>query len=78
MLLQLSLEKAGDTLIAAHGLLLASAAPIDEHSLNSCGARVQVLCGMRDLPSPGIEPVSPALADGVSTTGLQGKSSIVM
>ena len=28
---------------------------------------------MWDLPGPGIEPVSPALAGGFSTTALQGK-----
>ena len=33
---------------------------------SSCGA--QLLCGMWDLPGPGIEPVSPALAGGFLTT----------
>ena len=71
--------ESGDySLIAAHGLLLAVAAPTEEHRLNSCGARAQVPRGMWGLPSPGIEPVSPALADGFSTSGLKGKSSIVI
>ena len=35
-----------------------------EHRLSSCGAWPQLLRGMWDLPRPGIEPVSPALAGG--------------
>ena len=31
---------------------------------------------MWDLPGPGTEPVSPALAGGLPTTGLPGKSSL--
>ena len=33
-----------------------------ERRLSSCGAWAQLLCGMWDLPRPGLEPVSPALA----------------
>ena len=44
-----------------------------EHSLSSCGARAQLLHGMWDLPGPGLEPVSPALAGGFLTTGPPGK-----
>ena len=36
--------------------------------LSSCGSRAQLLHGMWDLPGPGIEPVSPALAAGFLTT----------
>ena len=36
--------------------------------LSSCGARAQLLRGMWDLPRPGLEPVSPALAGRFSTT----------
>ena len=51
------------------------------HRLSSCGSRAlecglgshgtwtQLPCGMWDLPRPGIEPVSPALAGGFLTTG---------
>ena len=39
-----------------------------EHRLSSCGTRAQLLCSMWDLPRPGIEPVSPALAGGFLTT----------
>ena len=44
-----------------------------EHRLSSCGARAQLLRGMWDLPRPGLEPVSPALAGGLSTTAPPGK-----
>ena len=33
-----------------------------ERRLSSCGARAQLLCGMWDLPRPGLKPVSLALA----------------
>ena len=46
---------------------------IVEHGLSSCGARVRLLHGMWDLPGPGIELMSPALADGFLTTGPPGK-----
>ena len=35
---------------------------------SSCGTQAQLLCGMWDLPGPGLEPVSPALAGGFLTT----------
>ena len=44
--------------------------------LSSCGARAQLLCSMWDLPGPGIEPLSPALAGGFSTIAPPGKSQI--
>ena len=40
----------------------------------SSGTRTQLLCGMWDLPRPGLEPVSPALAGGFLTTAPSGKS----
>ena len=46
-----------------------------EHRLSSCGALAQLLRGMWDLPGPGIEPVSPALAGGFLTTAPPGKST---
>ena len=42
--------------------------------LSSCGSRVSLLRSMWDLPGPGLEPVSPALADGFLTTAPPGKS----
>ena len=44
-----------------------------ERRLGSCGARTQLLCGMWDLPRPGLEPVTPALAGGFLTTARPGK-----
>ena len=41
--------------------------------LSSCGSWAQLLCGMWDLPGPGLEPVSPASAGGFSTTAPPGK-----
>ena len=44
-----------------------------ELRLSSCGVRAQLFCVMWDLPGPGIELVSPALASGFSTTAPLGK-----
>ena len=44
-----------------------------ERRLSSCGARAQLLRSMWDLPGPGLEPVSPALAGGFLTTVPPGK-----
>ena len=45
-----------------------------ERRLSSCGACAWLLHGMWDLPGPGLEPVSPALAGGFLTTAPWGKS----
>ena len=44
-----------------------------ERRLSSCGARASLLRGMWDLPWPGLEPMSPALAGGFLTTVPPGK-----
>ena len=49
------------------------ASPAPECKSSSCGTRAQLLCGMWDLPRPGLEPMSPALAGGFLTTVPQGK-----
>ena len=46
-----------------------------ECRLNSCGTQAQLLCGMWDSPGPGIEPMSPVLADRFFTTEPPGKPS---
>ena len=56
----------------------AQASPVVEHRLqtrrlSSCGSRAQPLCGMWDLPRPGLEPMCPALAGRFSTTAPPGK-----
>ena len=59
--------KWGPLFIAVRGPLTVAASLVAEHGLqtrrlSSCGARAQSLRGMWDLPRPGLEPVSPALA----------------
>ena len=44
-----------------------------ECSLSSCGTRAYLLHGMKNLPRPGLEPVSTALAGGFLTTAPPGK-----
>ena len=65
--------KRGPLFIAVRGPLTAAASLVAEHKLqtrrlSSCGSRAQSLRGMWDLPRPGLEPVSPALAGRLSTT----------
>ncbi len=60
------------------GPLTVVASPIVEHRLqmrrlSGHGSWAQPLRGMWDLPGPGHEPVSPALAGGLSTTAPPGK-----
>ena len=45
-----------------------------ERGLSSSGAPAYLACSRWDLPGPGREPVSPALAGGFLTTGPPGKS----
>ena len=68
----------GPLFITVRGPLTIAASPVAEHRLqtrrlSSCGSRAQLLRGMWDLPRPGPEPVSPALAGGISTTAPPGK-----
>ena len=72
--------------VAVRGLLIVVASRCGEwalgswasvvaaHRLNSCGTQTQLLCGMWNLPRPGLEPMSPALADRFLTTAPPGKS----
>ena len=45
------------------------------HKLSSCGAGASLFRGMRDLPGPGMEPMSPALAGEFFSTAPPGKPS---
>ena len=68
----------GPLFIAVRGPLTIAAPPVAGHRLqmrrlSSCGSRAQPLRGMWDLPRPGLEPVSPALAGRFSTTAPPGK-----
>ena len=73
-----SCSERGPLLIAVRGPLTIAASLVAEHRLqtrrlSSCGSRAQSLRGMWDLPRPGLEPVSPALAGRLSTTAPPGK-----
>ena len=73
-----SCGKWGPLFIAMRGPLTVAASLVAEHRLqtrrlSSCGSRAQLLRGMWDLPRPGLEPVSPALAGRFSTTAPPGK-----
>ena len=73
-----SCGKRGPLFIAVRGPLTIMASLVAGHRLQSrrlsnCGSRTQLLRGMWDLPIPGLEPVSPALAGRFSTTAPPGK-----
>ena len=70
--------KRGPLFIAVRGPLTVVASLVAEHRLqmrrlSNCGSRAQLLRGMWDLPRPGLEPMSPALAGRFSTTVPPGK-----
>ena len=72
----------GPLFIAVRGPLTIAASLVAEHRLrtrrlSNCGLRAQLLCGMWDLPRPGLELVSPALAGGFLTTAPPGKPNIL-
>ena len=78
-----SCGKRGPLFIAVCGPLTIAASLVVEHRLQTrrlqmrrlgnCGSRAQLLRGMWDLPRPGLEPMSPALAGRFSTTAPPGK-----
>ena len=73
-----SCSKRGPLFIAVRGPLTVVASLVVEHRLqmrrlSNCGSWAQLLRGMWDLPRPGLEPVSPALAGRFSTTVPPGK-----
>ena len=73
-----SYGKWGPLFIAVRGPLTIAASLVAEYRLqtcrlSNCGSRAQLLRGMLDLPRPGLEPVSPALAGRLSTTAPPGK-----
>ena len=73
-----SCGKWGSLFITVRGPLIIVTSPVAEHrlqtrKLSNCGSRAQPLRGMWDLPRPGLEPVSPALAGRLSTTAPPGK-----
>ena len=75
-----SCGKRGPLFIAVREPLTIAAPPVAGHRLqtrrlSSCGLRAQLLRGVWDLPRPGLEPMSPALAGRLSTTAPPGKPS---
>ena len=77
-----SCGKRGPLLIVMRGPLSVAASPVAEHRLqtrrlSSRGSRAQLLRGMWDLPRPGLEPVSSALAGRFSTTAPPGKPNMI-
>ena len=76
--LSLVVAKRGPLFIAMRGPLIIAASLVAEHRLqtrrlSNCGSWAQLLRGMWDLPRPGLEPLSPALAGRFSTTAPPGK-----
>ena len=71
----LDVESGGYSLVAVQELLIVVASFVVKHGLRSCRARAWLHCGLGDLPGPGIQTVSPALAGGFLTTGPAGKST---
>ena len=76
-----SCGKWGPLFIAVRGPLTIAASLVGEHRLqtrrlSNCGSWAQLLRGMWDLPRPGLEPVSPALAGRLSTTAPPGKPPV--
>ena len=68
----------GPLFITVRGPLTVAASLVAEHRLqtrrlSNRGSQAQLLRGMWDLPRPGLEPVSPALAGRFSTTAPPGK-----
>ena len=73
----------GPLFLAVRGPFTIAAPPVAGHRLqtrrlSSCGSRAQLLHGMWDLPRPGLEPLSPALAGRFSTTAPPGKPSYTL
>ena len=76
-----SCSNRGPLFIAVRGPLTITASLVAEHRLQTrrlsiCGSRAHPLRGMWDLPRPGLEPVSPALAGRLPTTAPPGKPQV--
>ena len=77
-----SCSERGPLFIAVRGPLTIVASLVVEHRLqtrrlSNCGSWAQLLRSMWDLPRPGLEPMSPALAGRLSTAAPPGKPSTV-
>ena len=68
----------GPLFIVVRGPLTIAASVVAEHRLqthrlSSCGSRAQLLRSTWDPPRPRLEPVSPTLAGGLSTSAPPGE-----
>ena len=72
-----SCDKWWPLFIAVRGPLTIAASLLEHRlqmrRLSNCDSRAQLLRGMWDIPGPGLEPVSPALAGRFLTTAPPGK-----
>ena len=78
-----SCSKQGPLFIAVRGPLTIAASLVAEHRLqmrrlSNRGSWAQLLRDMWDLPRPGLEPVSPALAGRFLTTAPPGKPCFLL
>ena len=78
-----SCGKRGPLFITVHGPFTVVASLVAGHRLqtrrlSNCGSWAQPLHGMWDLPRPGLEPMSPALAGRLSTTAPPGKPKFIL
>ena len=64
--------------VSRRGGLSLRAQALGHARFSSCGSPARLLRGMWDLPTPGIEPVSPALAGGFFTSEPPGKPAYVL
>ena len=62
------------SVVAAQGLSSCSPQALELRLSSYCRPRASLVLGMWDLPRPGLEPMSLALAGGFLTTGPPGKS----
>ena len=80
--LSLVVASGGHSSSRCAGLSLSRPLLLAEHRLqmrrlSNCGSWAQLLRGMWDPPTPGLEPMSPALAGRFSTTAPPGKPQVV-
>ena len=63
---------------AVFGLHTVAASLVEVSMVYSCSSWAFLLCGVWNLPGPGIKPVSPTLADGFCTTEPPGKPKFLI
>ena len=64
--------------VVAEGWLSNCGSRAPEHWLRSCSTPASLLLTMWELPRPGVEPMTPALAGGFSTTRPPGKPNFII